>query len=289
MSLMRRVESRRESEGGTGAPGARSKGSARARSDKGSTLYVQPAELARKLVKELEDHKVVRPGRVLVCNRYTIFLCSADHDRLRDREREISAKLEHHLSKHARAKKYDVPGEIAVALVMDRDLTAGHFGILAERVDPAGVGGAGPAVPAGVSTVATPVVVASAIVPAAPARAPVPRIKPGGGSTEVIPLAEAAQMGLARQTIVLTAGNRVREFHHGRVIVGRARDADFQVDDPNVSRRHAAIFWVDGGIMVEDLDSTNGTLVNGCPVASAVLCPGDVVVIGDCRITVETR
>jgi pSer/pThr/pTyr-binding forkhead associated (FHA) protein len=64
---------------------------------------------------------------------------------------------------------------------------------------------------------------------------------------------------------------------------------DFRVDDPNVSRRHAAIFWDEGRIVVQDLDSTNGTMVNGYPVTSTVLKPNDVVVIGDCRISVETR
>jgi pSer/pThr/pTyr-binding forkhead associated (FHA) protein len=88
---------------------------------------------------------------------------------------------------------------------------------------------------------------------------------------------------------VIRAGNRVREFNHGRVIVGRAKDADFRVDDPNVSRRHAAIFWAEGSLMVMDLDSTNGTMVNGYPVSSSALGPNDVVTIGECRITVETR
>jgi pSer/pThr/pTyr-binding forkhead associated (FHA) protein len=61
------------------------------------------------------------------------------------------------------------------------------------------------------------------------------------------------------------------------------------VDDPNVSRRHAAIYWAEGRVVVEDLGSTNGTMVNGYPVTNTVLRPNDVVAIGDCRITVETR
>ena len=61
------------------------------------------------------------------------------------------------------------------------------------------------------------------------------------------------------------------------MILGRGKDADFRVDDPNVSRRHAAIYWNDGRLMVEDLGSTNGTMVNGYPVTSTVLRPKDVV------------
>jgi hypothetical protein len=279
MGLMRRGDSRQ--------------GSGRAPSDKGSKLHVQPAELARKLVKEMEDHKVSRPSRVLVSNHYTIYLCPADHQRMRDHEQVVLAKLEHHLSKHARAKKYEVLGDIAVSMETDRDLAPGRFGILAERVDPASVERQAPAIRS--AAVSAPVVgAAMAMAPdrAAPASSTRPAVvptKPAGGMTKVIRPAEAAQLGLARQTIVLKTDNLVREFNHGRVIVGRARNVDFRVDDPNVSRRHAAIYWEDGGIMVEDLDSTNGTLVNGYPVTNTVLLPDDVLVVGDCRITVETR
>lgn len=258
-----------------------------------SKPYVQPSELARKLVKEMEDHKVSGLTRLSVCNRYTVYLCPADHERLGEREHEVLTKLEHHLSKHARAKKYEVSGDIAVSMVMDRDLSLGRFGILADRVDPDPVERRGQAVstvlptasPTGAATGAAP----GRATPASPTRPAVVHTKPAGGTTKVIRPGEAAQLGLARQTIVLKAGDRVREFNHGRVILGRARDVDFRVDDPNVSRRHAVIYWADGCIVIEDLDSTNGTLVNGCPVTSTVLRPDDVLVVGDCRITVETR
>ena len=257
MGLMRRVKSR-EANAGVGPTSDSPSDSPNVRSDKAAKLHVQPAELARKLVKEMEDHKVSRLAHVSVRNRYTVYLCPADYERLREREEQIVAKLENHLSKHARVKEYEVLGDIDVTIVVDVDLEPGRFGILAERADLA-----------------------------RPDR-PVP-VMPPSASTKIIPPSEAAQLGLARQTIVLKAGERVREFNQGRVIVGRARDVDFRVDDPNVSRRHAAIYWADGSVVVEDLGSTNGTMVNGYPVKNTVLRPNDVVAIGDCRITVETR
>ena len=176
--------------------------------------------------------------------------------------------------KHARARKYEVSDEISVSLAVDPDLKLGHFGLLARRSGAGGVLG---------PTAVMPAVAASAV-----SASPHPA---GGvaGTTAVIRADEAAEQGLVRQTIVLRAGNRVREFNHGRVIVGRTKDVDFRVDDPNVSRRHAAIYWADGTLMVTDLDSTNGTMVNGYPVSSSVLHPNDVVTIGECRITVEAR
>src|SRR3954468_3058123 len=46
------------------------------------------------------------------------------------------------------------------------------------------------------------------------------------------------------------------------IVVGR-EDAGLVIDDPEISRRHARVSPVDGGVMVEDLGSTNGTFVNG--------------------------
>jgi pSer/pThr/pTyr-binding forkhead associated (FHA) protein len=41
--------------------------------------------------------------------------------------------------------------------------------------------------------------------------------------------------------------------------------------------------------MLEDLGSTNGTMVNGYPISSTVVTPRDVVVIGDCRMSIDIR
>ncbi len=259
---------------------------------KGSRLYVQPAELARKLVKEMEDRKVTRSAQVSVRNRYTVFLCPDDYGRLREREGQVVAKLQRHLVKHVRAKKYAVPGDITVGLEVDPDLTLGRFGILAELDAPGLLEQIAPVRAERVAAPRAQRVASDEAGEAAPARAKSSRAampETVAGSTRVIPAEDAAHLDLAWQTIVLRVGNREREFTKGRVIIGRAKDADFRVDDSNVSRRHAVIYWSDGEIKIEDLDSTNGTTLNGRQVSSALVCSGDVVVVGDCHITVDTR
>ena len=125
----------------------------------------------------------------------------------------------------------------------------------------------------------------------APARVVTPRPADlgNGGATRVIAPGDAAQLGLAHSIIIIRSGNRVREYTQGRVIVGRAKDVDFRIDNPDVSRRHAAIYWSDGHVMLDDLGSTNGTMVNGYPISSTTITPDDVVVIGDCRMNVDCR
>jgi pSer/pThr/pTyr-binding forkhead associated (FHA) protein len=63
--------------------------------------------------------------------------------------------------------------------------------------------------------------------------------------------------------------------------VGRSTGADFIVDAPLVSRVHCRLTALpDGGLEVQDLESTNGTFVNGARVQSARLSPGDRIGVG---------
>lgn len=70
------------------------------------------------------------------------------------------------------------------------------------------------------------------------------------------------------------------------VVLGRGGDADVFLPDPLASRRHCVIRATDGTLVVEDLDSCNGTLVNGCRVDASPLMPGDQLVIGSHRLRV---
>ena len=65
------------------------------------------------------------------------------------------------------------------------------------------------------------------------------------------------------------------------IIVGRASPADIVLDDTTISRRHCRLSRADGHVVLEDLGSTNGTRINGAPLAApATLDDGDVVGIG---------
>ena len=345
---------------------------------KTSKLYVEPAELARKLIKELEDSKVSRAGQVLVPNDYTVFLCREDFARFRGHIEQLVTKLESHVEKHVRSRRYATSGDISVELTLDPDLKPGYFGVLAEQgVTSAGrpAGGApagrptgGAPAPAGRSvwdvpedlddephmmgadpfagrpapapslprtpSLTVPPIGAPVPMPPVPPMpaggpalgpsygrpfsapvaadrpsygpppltrpAPQPQAAPPslampGGAGRVdedtgrISRADASQMNLANETIVLKVNGQEREFAQGRVVIGRSRDVDLQIDHADVSRRHAVIYWSEGNIVVKDLGSTNGTMVNGYPVESTVVRPTDAIRIGNCNITASPR
>jgi pSer/pThr/pTyr-binding forkhead associated (FHA) protein len=79
-----------------------------------------------------------------------------------------------------------------------------------------------------------------------------------------------------------------RPAHPGTTI-GRA-ECDVELNDPDVSRRHAVVRQVDAGLAVEDLGSTNGTFVNGVRVEGIVeLSAGDQVRFGNTVWRLESR
>jgi pSer/pThr/pTyr-binding forkhead associated (FHA) protein len=71
-----------------------------------------------------------------------------------------------------------------------------------------------------------------------------------------------------------------------RVVLGRGK-CDVRVRDPEVSRQHCAIEVFNGVATVKDLQSANGTVLNGHLVTEHVLKPGDQVKIGSTIVTVS--
>jgi hypothetical protein len=71
------------------------------------------------------------------------------------------------------------------------------------------------------------------------------------------------------------------------LLVGRDSRCDIVLEDVTVSRRHARLICRDGSWLVQDLDSTNGTAVNGVAVGRCELRRGDRLSIGDTLLSLE--
>ena len=73
----------------------------------------------------------------------------------------------------------------------------------------------------------------------------------------------------------------------GELIVGRHHGCDVVLDDLSVSRKHARLVFRDGSWVVQDLESTNGTIVNGVRVGRCALRPGDHLALGDAFLRID--
>lgn len=81
---------------------------------------------------------------------------------------------------------------------------------------------------------------------------------------------------------------RTWRLHHGETIVGRRRDCHLRILSAEVSRRHCLLSIDKGYVTVEDLDSVNGTFINGTRViGTQILRPGDHLEIGPLEFIVE--
>jgi FhaA, N-terminal domain/FHA domain len=220
---------------------------------------VQPVELARKLVKEMEDHRVISVSRLYVPNEYTVYLSPADREQFESYEESLIGELQEYLAENARREKYVMLSPPKVLLETDADLDVGEFGIATRMAQ----GGR----------------------QITPDEAPAPDVEPGAtmvykpkpAATEAV---SAEELGLERETATLTVDGKRHELDKRRVVIGRSRDCDIQVEDANVSRRHAEVRQEGAAYWVVDLDSTNGTEVNGRRLKRAKLKPGDTITVG---------
>lgn len=69
--------------------------------------------------------------------------------------------------------------------------------------------------------------------------------------------------------------------------IGRRAENDLVLPDGSVSGSHCVIGNVDGGFLLRDLDSTNGTRVNNIPVTQQTLCRNDIILIGEIPVMIE--
>ena len=90
--------------------------------------------------------------------------------------------------------------------------------------------------------------------------------------------------------VLLIAGmtGRTHELKVERTTVGRLEDNTFQIPEPSVSSHHCEILLRGGEVVIKDLDSTNGTRVNGATIRERQLNDGDQIVIGTTVLRFET-
>ena len=89
--------------------------------------------------------------------------------------------------------------------------------------------------------------------------------------------------------VVLSAGmtGRTHELNVDKTTIGRVEDNTFQISEPSVSSHHCEILLRGTDVVVRDLESTNGTFINGEKVRESVLKPGQVLRLGQIEMRLE--
>ncbi len=240
---------------------------------------VRPMELARKLAREMDEHRTVSVSRVYVPNEYAVWLSAEDRARYVEVEDELIEELSAYLLEHARRENLILSSPPHITFQTDDRLSLGEFGIEARLVrtevqdEADGPSQPGPGQSYGGGPAAdeehgnTMIYSTSARV---------------GGPVQTA----TAQPRLPR-ALLAVAGRRLLVPPSGATI-GRSRDCDIVLDDTGISRRHAELRPGSEGWEIQDLGSTNGVLVNGRAIQGRQpLEPGDRVELGTTEVLFE--
>ncbi len=90
--------------------------------------------------------------------------------------------------------------------------------------------------------------------------------------------------GRPPDAFLVVEGKRLFRLESDSVAIGRRLDNDLVLDNPRVSRRHAVIENSGGQFVIQDLQSTAGTLVNGRRIRTTALHPGDVIRLAETEL-----
>jgi hypothetical protein len=225
---------------------------------------VQPVELARKLAREMDSHKAQSISRVYVPNQYTVWLSPQDREQFSGYESALTKELSDHLLEHARSDGLTLVTRPSVGFETDDRLGVGEFGIQAQLLH----------------------------APDDDSKEPEPA---GFGQTMVYSAGsmegrvEEPQAPAQARRALLVGGGRRRMLSGDHLVLGRSREADLVLDDPNVSRRHAELRREGDRWSIADLGSTNGVKVNGRRVERAELDPGDEILLGTLELSFEVE
>jgi hypothetical protein len=224
---------------------------------------VRPVEIARKLAREMEQHKVASLSRTYAPNEYVVWLSPKDREQFEGYESELRRELSGYLLEHARRERIALLTRPTVNFETDDALRLGEFGIQARLVRSAE---ADAAEEPSQGDHGHTMVYSTSDRLSEPLREPDPR----------------------RRSARLRVDGRTSVVGSEGAVLGRSREADIQVDDQNVSRKHAELRPSGASWTVRDLGSTNGVKVNGRRIQGAQsLRSGDTITLGTSDIVFE--
>jgi hypothetical protein len=237
---------------------------------------IHPVEIAKGLTKQMDEGRMVSISRTYAPNDFTVHLSKEDTESIRAYQASLKDELIQYASTHAENKNYHLMTPPRIRFETEDTLRFGEFGVTAKLT-----GGDGPREKGAPQDTS--------------GQTRIFRTEESAGGeidqgTATISADEARRHGLAREIVEVVLGDEKHQLEgRGPWSVGRSQENDIVINDPNVSRRHARISRADNGFVVEDLGSTNGTLLDGAPIDRERIEGGDELTFGQSKARLVRR
>jgi hypothetical protein len=228
---------------------------------------IHPVEIAKGLTKQMDEGRMVSISRTYAPNDFTVHLSKEDTESIRAYQASLNDELIQYASTHAENKNYHLMTPPRIRFETEDTLRFGEFGVTAKLT-----GGDGPREKGAPQDTS--------------GQTRIFRTEESSGGeidqgTATISADEAKRHGLAREIVEVVLGDEKHQLEgRGPWSVGRSQENDIVINDPNVSRKHARISRAHNGFVVEDLGSTNGTLLDGAPIDRERIEGGDELTFG---------
>ena len=230
---------------------------------------LQPVEVGRRILREMEEGRTVSVNRIYAPNDFRISMGTEDYARFHPMEAGLVREFSDLAIEQAKRNRWNLMGVPRFSFEEVEDMGKGEFKVEASlAADPGGQA------------------------PAASTRQPAPGDL---SATSVIAAGTAEPKGIdAAQAslVVLDPSGTPREhisITRAPITIGRQATNDIVLSDPNVSRRHAELRRNDDHWILVDLGSTNGSLVNGKLAQEQRLTDGDRLGFGSSELVFQTR
>ena len=217
---------------------------------------LQPVQIAKRVIRAMEAHQTISLSKTFVPNSYVVSLSPSDFTQFEQYRRSLEQDLSEAVLGAARDRNYTLLAFPTVEIERDEELPPGDMRVSCALVDASG-------------DEVTPDPKALGAVEA--------------GHTMVLDREKLREKPRApKAAITVREGDDRRDIVLGSepLAIGRDPQNDITLDDRRVSRKHAEIRLRLGRYTLYDLQSTNGTYVNGRRVAEVVLADGDRLSIG---------
>lgn len=214
---------------------------------------VQPVELGAALQQEIDNRADTITGQTVVPNIFIVELGPVDHERLAAYFETLSVELGALADAYSTEQRYTTVDAAHISFDLDSELETGVFRIRSTAAKR-------PADALSASLVAQ-------------------------DATPQVPMAAFTPVATPYLTSITGEEFKITQSVTN---IGRGVEADIQIDDTSVSRLHCAIV-LGSEVLIRDLGSTNGTVVDGTKATESILHDGSIIKIGNITLTYMSK